>query len=350
MSSLDKLIADLNKKSPGSVVIGGSDYSDIPKIPMGNIQLDYLFRGGFPEGVMYEFYGPPSSGKTAVAYKLLSEWQKLPHNKDRKAVIFDYETSHTDRWATTLGVELIKELKNVIIWKPMNGESAEDMFDIICDFADTGEIGFMMLDSIGALVPKARKDKDSFDEKTMGGVAAPLTDFINDFNWRRNRYNITFAAINQLREDFKDTYSKGNSPGGKAFKHHCGIRIFFSAGEYFDYKGDNCSRYSDAAGHRITLAVEKNKETINDRKKASVTFRYLSGIDDFQDNIEFAVLHGFIKGSGAWYELIDYTTGEILPKKVNGMKNVFEHYRNNPDQYTAMVEKMREFVTNEEGI
>lgn len=348
MSNFEKLIADLNKKCANTVVFGGADLTEVPKIPMNNIQLDYLFRGGFPEGKLYEFYGPPSSGKTVMSYKLLSEWQKLPQNKDRRAIIFDYEDSHTDRWATTLGVNMDKEKGNVIIWRPMSGESAEDMFDLMCKFADTGEIGFIILDSVGALVSKARKDKKSFEEKTMGGIAGSLTDFINEFNWRINRYNITFVAINQLREEFDNPNSKGKSPGGKAFKHNCGIRLFFSAGEYFDYKGDGCSRYSDAAGHHITLAVEKNKLTINDRKKASITFRYLSGIDDFQDNIEFAVLHGFIRGSGAWYEIIDYSTGEVLPKKINGMKNVIEFFKNNMDMYDAMYKKMREYVLTEE--
>lgn len=343
MSNLEKLIADLNKKSANSVLYGEQDFSDIPRIPIGNMNIQYLFRGGMPENIMYELYGNPSCGKSALAYTMLGFWQKKPENKDRKAVIFDYESSHTDRWATTLGVDMSK----VIVWRPMNNESAEELFDIINQFADTGEIGFMILDSIGSLVPKARKNKDSFEDKIMGGIAAPLTEFVNDFNWRRCRYKITFIAINQIREDFNDSYSKGSSPGGKAFKHHCGIRLVLSAGDYFDYKGSSCSRYSDAAGHHIIIVVEKNKETINDRKRATLTFRYLSGIDNFEDNINFAVLHGFIKGSGAWYELVDYITGEVLPKKLNGMKQVCEYYRNNEEQYNALVEKMIEYVKGE---
>lgn len=343
MSNLEKLIADLNKKSKDSVRFGQEDLSDVPRIPMENARLEYLFRGGFPEGSMYELYGQPSGGKTVLGYTILKNWQKLLHNRDRKAVLFDYECSHTDRWATTLGVDM----KNVIVWRPMSGESAEELFNIIRDFAKTGEVGFMMLDSVGSLVPKNRKDKD-FEEKTMGGVAAPLTDFVNSFNPLMSRYNITFVAINQLREDFNDTYSKGKSPGGKAFKHHCDIRLNLSAGEYFDHKGDSCSRYSDASGHHITIVVEKNKKTPNDRKKTTVTFNYLSGIDDFKDNIEFAVIYGLIRGSGAWYEIVDFETGELLGKKLNGMKQVFEYYRTNPEKYAALVKKLNEFVRGEE--
>lgn len=343
MDNLEKLIADLNKKSKNSVRFGEPDFTDIPRIPMNNVNLEYLFRGGLPENIMYELYGNPSCGKSLLAYSMLAEWQKKEENKERKAVIFDYETSHTDKWATTLGVDMNK----VIIWQPMNNESAEELFDIIIQFADTGEIGFMILDSVGSLVPKARKNKDSFEEKIMGGIAAPLTDFVNEFNSRRTKYGITFVAINQIREDFQNQYSKGNSPGGKAFKHHCGIRLVLSACEYFDYKGNTCSQYSDAAGHHIAIVVEKNKVTTNDRKRTTITFRYTSGIDNFRDNIDFAVLHGFIKGSGAWYEIVDYTTGEVLPKKLNGMKQVYEFYKTNEDQYISLYNKLREFVKEE---
>lgn len=340
MSNLEKLIADISKKYPKSIRTGEPDYSDIPRIVIPNMNLEYLFRGGFPENIMYEFYGDPSSGKSMLAYTLLGYWQKKPENKNRKAVIFDYETSHTDRWATTLGVDM----NNVIVWQPMNNESAEELFDVILQFADTGEVGFMMLDSVGSLVPKARKTKDSFEDKIMGGIAAPLTDFVNEFNSRRSKFGITFVAINQKREDFKDQYSKGNSPGGKAFKHHCGIRLNFSSTDYFDYKGSSCSRYSDAAGHHVLMVVEKNKETTNDRKRALVTFRYLTGIDNFDDNIEFAILHGFIKGSGAWFEITDYETGELLPKKLNGKKQVIDYYKNNPDKYDKLIEVMEKYV------
>jgi len=343
MSSLEKLIAELNKKNSNSVKFGDSTFSDVPRIPVDNLNLTYLFRGGFPENIVYEFYGNPSCGKSLMAYSVLAAWQRQPENKGRTAVIFDYEGSHTDSWATKLGVSM----KNVVVWRPMNNESAEELFDVILKFADTGEVGFMILDSVGSLVSKSRKDKDSFEEKTMGGVAAALTDFVNEFNSRRCIYGITFIAINQMREDFDNSYSKGKSPGGKAFKHHCGIRLLFSACEYFDYKGDSCSQYSDAAGHHIAIIVEKNKVTPNDRKRTTVTFRYLTGLDNFQDNIEFAILHGFIKGSGAWYEITDYSTGEVLPKKLNGMKQVFNYYKENPEQYKSLVEAISRKVAEE---
>lgn len=336
MTNLEKLIADLNKKSNNSVRFGNEDFSDIPRIPVDNMNLMYLFRGGFPEDVMYEFYGNPSGGKTLLAYTLLANWQKEEKNKDRKAVLFDYEGSHTDRWATILGVDMSK----VIVWRPMSNESAEELFNIIIKFADTGEVGFMILDSIGALVPNSRKSKESFEEKTMGGVSAPLTDFVNEFNSRRIRLGITFIAINQMREDFDNNYSKGKSPGGKAFKHHCGVRLNLSACDYFDYKGDSCSQYSNAAGHHILIVVEKNKETINDRKRTTITFRYQTGIDNFKDNLEYAVLNKYISGSGAWYTITDYTTGEVLPKKLNGMKQVAEYYENNKEQYDALLNRM----------
>lgn len=341
MTSLEKLIDDLNRKSPDTVRFGNQDFSEVPRIPSGNARIDWLFRGGFPENRTIELFGPESAGKTLIMYRILREWQKLPHNKDRKAVIFDYECSHDDRWATLQGVDM----SNVIIWRPQNNESAEEVFDTINKFADTKEIGFIALDSIGSLVPSSRRDKDSFEDKIMGGISAPLTEFINDFNWRLSAYKITFVAINQIREDMNSSYANiGKTPGGKAMKHGCSLRLYVSAGDYFDYNGKSCSQNSDAAGHHINLIVKKNKFSPNDRKRTSITFKYLTGIDDFTDNIEFAVLNGLIKGSGAWYEITDYETGEILPKKLNGLKQVYEYYRENENQYKLLLEKLDEVI------
>lgn len=341
MVSLEKLVADLNKKSPNSARVGDCDYTDIPRIPAANARIEWLFRGGFPENRTIELFGPESAGKTLIMYRILREWQKLPHNKDRKAAIFDYECSHDDRWATLQGVDM----KRVIVWTPQNNESAEELFDIMKQFADTKEVGFIVLDSIGSLVPSQRRDKDSFEDKIMGGISAPLTEFINDFNWRLSAYKITFVAINQMRDDMNSSYATlGKTPGGRAMKHGCSLRLHVSAGDYFDYNGKSCSQNSDAAGHHINLIVKKNKFSANDRKRTSITFRYLTGIDDFTDNIEFAVMCGLIRGSGAWYELTDFETGELLPKKLNGLKQVSEYYHENENQYKLLLEKLSEII------
>ena len=332
--TLEKLIADINKNGLESVRMGvGTAPLNIRRFDVENLYLAYLFRGGMPDSVMYELYGNPSCGKSVLAYFMLACWQKMPENKDRYAAIFDNESTHDDGWAATLGVDMSR----VILWQPKNNESAEELFDIIIKFADTGDIGFMILDSIGSLVPKARKDKKSFEEKTMGGVAAALTDFVNDFNSRRASKHITFVAINQMREDFDNQYSKGRSPGGKAFKHHCGIRLVLSDGDYFNIKGEGCSKYADPAGFHIIIVVEKNKVTVNDRKRTTLTFRFVSGIDCLQDNVDFAVAHGYIGGAGAWYEVTDYETGEVLPKKINGLKNLYSYFQENPSKLEAMV-------------
>lgn len=340
MYKYEELIAKYNKKMPGTLRVGNQDYTDIPRIPFGNANFEWLLRGGIPQNRFVELFGPEGSGKTLLMYRFLREWQKIPENKKRMAMIFDYECSHDDRWATIQGVDMSR----VVVWRPQNNESAEETFDIIKEFADTKEFGFMALDSVGALVPKNRKDKGSYEDKTMGGLSAPLTDFINDFNWRLSSYKITFIFINQLRDDFGNQYSVGKSPGGRALRHAGSIKLFISACEYFDEKGNSCSQYANPAGHHIQVVVTKNKISPGDRKRKTITFKYLTGIADMVDNIEFGILSGLIKGSGAWYELADYETGEVLPKKLNGKRQVEQYFIDNPEKYNAYVEKILEIA------
>ena len=344
MASLTQIIAEISKKNPNSIRMGTvTAPMNIRRFDINNLYLAYLFRGGMPDSVLYELYGNPSCGKSVLAYTMLACWQKMPENKERVAAIFDNECTHDDIWAATLGVDMSR----VLLWQPKNNECAEELFDIIINTADTGEVGFMILDSIGSLVPKARKDKKSFEEKTMGGISAALTDFVNDFNSRRSKHHITFVAINQMRDDLDNQYSKGHSPGGKAFKHHCSIRLLLSDADYFNFKGEGCSKYADPAGFHIVVIVEKNKATLNDRKRTTLTFRFVSGIDCLQDNVDFAVAHGYIGGAGAWYEVTDYETGEVLPKKINGLNNLYKYFRENPSKLDAMVKHIMNDIKEE---
>ena len=65
---------EIEKKSgEGSVfVIGKATNLDIPRWSTGIEALDNIVGGGIPKGRIIEIFGPESSGKTSLAYWLMS--------------------------------------------------------------------------------------------------------------------------------------------------------------------------------------------------------------------------------------------------------------------------------------
>ena len=59
--SLDKIMADLNRKlGPGTVVLASDAAAPVPRIPTGSITLDYLLGGGWPANQWVDLFGETS--------------------------------------------------------------------------------------------------------------------------------------------------------------------------------------------------------------------------------------------------------------------------------------------------
>ena len=74
IEGIKKLCKEIEKKSgEGSVfVIGKATNLDIPRWSTGIEALDNIVGGGIPKGRIIEIFGPESSGKTSLAYWLMS--------------------------------------------------------------------------------------------------------------------------------------------------------------------------------------------------------------------------------------------------------------------------------------
>jgi hypothetical protein len=70
MSALpERLLADL----PAGVRRGVVGAPDDRRLPSGRSDLDLLLGGGFPRGRLSEITGPPSSGRTSIAWAILAD-------------------------------------------------------------------------------------------------------------------------------------------------------------------------------------------------------------------------------------------------------------------------------------
>lgn len=335
-AKLDAIMKDINKKAKEDIMtVGLSDYS-YTRIPFTSPRMNYCTFGGIPVGKITEFYGEEHGGKTTTALDVVANYQQMPDAKD--ILYVDAENTLDVEWAKKLNVDVDK----IIILQPKI-QSAEDIFQIICDAVETGEVGLWVLDSIPALISNAAWEKE-MDEKTYAGISGPLTTFTSKIIQLMHKTKTTGIAINQIRDDLKSTWGGIKTPGGHAWKHFCAVRMQFSRGKFLDEKGNELTRGADApVGNIVMMNMVKNKTCPPTRRIGEYTINYEIGIDYLRDLIDMAIRYDIIQKSGAWFELVDIETGEALCKdKIQGQANVYEYLQTNDDilfRVEALVDK-----------
>lgn len=314
---LDAIMKDVNKSAKANIMTFGLPEYNYTRIPFTSPRMNRCLFGGLPMGKLIEFYGEEHGGKTTSAMDSVANFQHLYPEKD--VLWIDAENTFDFEWAQKIGVDTDK----LYYVKPQN-QSAEDIFQIIENAVDSGEVGLWVLDSIGILVSSAELDeKKTYEDKTYGGISLPLTRFCKKIEMKMQQYKCTGIAINQERDDLNSTYGGTKTPGGRAWKHACTVRLRFSRGKFIDEKGNELNNRAESpAGNIVMMSMTKNKSCPPTRRTGAYTLNYEEGIDYLTDLIETAIMEEIIEKSGAWYKIIDTETGEILEDKIQGQAKV----------------------------
>lgn len=291
---LDDIIKKINKNFKQEIVSTGLEFEPCERIPFSSPRLNYLLYGGLPIGRLVEFSGDEGSGKTTTALDIVAHAQKM--YPEKKVLWVDVERTLDGEWAEKLGVDV----SNLIYLKP-NEQSGEQILEATKQILSTDEISVCVFDSIGALV-SAQAYSKSIEEKTFGGISAPLTLFSKEIIPICARSGCLFIGINQMRENMNNPYASSTTTGGRAWRHNCSVRMEFRKGDYLDEKGNHLSKSCEnPSGHVIKVALIKSKICKMNRKIGYYTLNYLNGIDSISDYIDIGILTGVITQSGAWY-------------------------------------------------
>lgn len=318
MSKMDALIADINKEFKEEFIHRGPAVYDYVRIPFTSPRLNFMTFGGLPEGKLIEFYGEQHGGKTTTALDIIANYQNMD---DSKGVLYaDIENSLDCVWARKLGVDVNAE--DFYLIQPTK-QGAETIFEKILQAIETGEIGLVIIDSLGALVSNQALDK-SVEEKTYGGISLALTNFSKKAEMYCNKHNCTLIGINQWRADMNSPYGGMTTPGGEAWKFMCSVRMEFRRGKYLDSKGNELTQSAEnPAGNYVMVTMKKNKTCPPTRRTGYYTINYLNGIDYLRDLVEVAIKYDLIQKAGSWFAIINPETGEEVAK-LQGQSKVYE--------------------------
>lgn len=216
-------------------------------IPSGSLGLDRATGlGGLPRGALTEFFGPDTSGKTALLHAALAAAQR----DGGLAALIDAEGSAADAALAACGIDMDR----LLIARPA---SAPDALLILTILARCGALDALGLVSIAALRDLPAGRARPFTSRTgasSGDLAAP-----DHARLLARALRVLAVALRDsptavlVTNDLLPGPPAHRSPGGLALRHHAALRIAATPRALLP----------DAAGDfralRVALTVVKNK-------------------------------------------------------------------------------------------
>lgn len=271
-----KLCKDIKKQSgDGSIFTIGSSNSAL-KIPRWSTSIDALdgiLGGGMPKGRVVEIFGPESSGKTSLAYWLMSLHEL--------GLYIPIEGTYDEQRALSIGVRP----KQMIVHRAQYGEEA---INDIVRFAKTG-IPIICLDSVPACIPKddvEKVEKDAQNEMKIGGTARLFSKMLPSIVHICEETGTTLILINQVRAKMDAMLfgEKEDTPGGRAIKFYSSVRIKVARRAWIEIPNKNpeVSSVNEKVGIIMKAKIQKSKVG-NPYGEAELPFFFDRGFCSFDD-------------------------------------------------------------------
>ena len=356
MATLAELAKKLKKEyKDDNLMIVSNLKPNYDKMPTGALGLDYILVGGIPLGRLIEFSGEMHSGKTTAACVVLAAYQRM--FPDKTSVYIDVEHSLDLRFQAKMsGMDLSK-----VYYVNPNGQSGQQILDMIIEMQKTDDIGMIVLDSLPALLPEIVMTNDLTKDAGMRAtMAKPLYPFYSSMASMVAAKNNLFLAINQVRDGGK-TFTGAQiwkEPCGQAPSYYSSIIVRFGKRKFT--LGDNMDACSSsngegADGFRLSYKIMKNKCGSCNRGGGFLTFRYETGLDWMHDLLEIALGFDFIKRiNNVTYSLINLETGEVYldeeGKELTGKKaDLVEYIKTNIKFQTEYLAMLNRYISNDDN-
>lgn len=358
MGSLAEYAKKLNKEFKDDNLMIMSDIKpDYDRLPTNALGLDYILGGGLVLGRLYEFSGLFHSGKTGAACAILAAYQRA--FPDKTCVFVDAEhTLDLKFWAKMTGLDLSK-----LFYVNPNGQSGQQVLDIIEEIQQTDDVGAIVLDSLPALIPSAVLESDLTKDAGMRAtMAKPLYPFCAKMAEMVAQKNNIFIMINQVRDGGK-TFT-----GVQLYKEPCGMAPMFYSSiiirfgtrkftleDNMDYYKQGKDPGEGADGFRLMFKIVKNKCGSCTRGGGFLTFRYATGLDWVNDLLEIATTFKFIQQNGAYITLTDLETGEAYldeeGKPLKGYKkDMINYIKTNIPFQTKYLAMLNRYISKDDTI
>lgn len=322
-----------------------------PCLSTGSIIIDHLIGGkpnrhgvppcpGFPKSRITNLYGHEGSGKTTIALTSAATTIKAGGT----VCYIDWEHEIVPDYAMSLGVPIGDE-DRFMLCQP---DTLDDGFKILWVMATAG-IDLIVLDSVGAGVPKAyfeKKINETADQGRVGMNAAMWSQFLPKIKARIAKTGTAILGISQIR-DAINTMGYGDKitvQGGKAWKFYSAIRMKLQ--KVNTEKATGYSALTNKSEDRVTGAkvrakLDKCKMSPQQGNEEDFYIRWGDGIDDVRSLLEIAIAHRLATKSGSTFS---WTDPEGNQHKRAGMEKFREIFLSDAKLMKALEKQVRPYL------
>ncbi len=340
--------------------------SEKPKlIRTGITNLDAILGGGIILGGIIQLVGRAGCGKSSLASKFVSSFQKFTGGKCI-ALYIDTETTMTKFRLSQLGV-------NLPPIDPIGDCTLEDIFmivDSVVEFKKANKDAketpaIIVWDSIANTLTK--KEFEAADPKEIIGYKARMLSlYLPKITSDLQEYGITLVAINQLRDAvgigptptpvaIKGMKQSDTIPGGRTLQFATSQLLYMSD------TGNLEERIYGFDGKEVEVYCIKNK-AFPPLIKTKTAFSYMGGYSNFWSAFSVLKENKSIATSGAWYGMAGYANkfqaskvAELYVSDVD-FKNAFDsllstHVKEIADKYLNQLESCNidDIITSSTG-
>lgn len=305
MENLDKLndaVAKLKAAYGKNNILSFDEKVDAEIIPLEFYELNQALKmGGIPLGKLIEIFGIESSGKSTLAWMIVSQLSKAT---GKKILFIDAEMATSREYLKKIGVPV----ENVIFALPENG-TLEDAFEMIKSLLETGAFCGCVVDSIAALVPANEYNSVIEDGLAADGVmqkAKSLTKALRVFGPAFRKSGAVVLLINHTMAEIKagpaflSFNSTPKTPGGNAFHHAMDLRLELKPLDFVTQQmpseKDPKKKVNVKIGRNIRIKVVKSRVS-EPFGECTLTLRNGKGFDIITSVIKRGLAEGVIVNS-----------------------------------------------------
>jgi protein RecA len=241
-------------------------YDIVDRFSSGSLAVDRMLGGGIPRGLVVNFWGQPSTGKTTMAQLVVAACLK----QGGEVAYIDTEGAYDPYWAYRLGIT-----ENVVdhlhLYQPGTGEDALDLVhDLLRDtWVDEdgqvrGAYDLIVLDSIGMLSFEPEREGDASNAH-VGVMARKLSTFIRARGPELKRLGTTLLTINHVTMKVGQLFGNPETqPGGLKMRFANAIEVYFIPPHRIP-KDIN----KDLTGYLFRMRAVKNKTSVPFRRAST---------------------------------------------------------------------------------
>ena len=282
---------------------------------VGVTGIDEMLGGGWRRGRMGMVIGEASMGKTLLTQWTIKAFQQLGY----VCGFIDPEKTYDAEWFQATGVRV----QDVIVVRP---ESSEQAFDLACRWAEKG-MDLIVIDSLAALVPKARMENDLETQEYMGLNPRKISEGLAKLTG--SNINSFILCTNQLRSKLGIVYgSPDEIPGGRAQRFYASYIVKVSRGEWIK---DGTHKDARRIGFKLKLETQKNK-LAPPYQTARVPFLFSGVVDQTAGVVEVGIELGVIAGKKGFFRWHGQT--------FHGIAKLKEFLAESPEELAALQEEI----------